>query len=175
MNDDRRQDSKEQLAAPARLTTALRELHAGRVTVPPSVDEAILRAGREQLRAAAARESRPGVAAALVAMARAVRRWTEACQLNWRKPAPWAAAAAALVLAALLGRMALEPRAPAMAEDLNRDGQVDMLDAFTLALQVQHGASPGPRLDLNGDGMVDERDAEVLAARAVALEKARKS
>ena len=44
-----------------------------------------------------------------------------------------------------------------------------MLDAFTLALQVQHGAAPGPRLDLNGDGVVDERDAEVLAAHAVSL------
>jgi hypothetical protein len=63
-------------------------------------------------------------------------------------------------------------RAPAYArEDVNRDGRVDILDAFLLARQLQSGDNPGSSLDLNGDGVVDHRDAESIAAKAVKLEK----
>jgi hypothetical protein len=56
-------------------------------------------------------------------------------------------------------------------EDINRDGRVDILDAFALARQVRLRSGHEATLDFNGDGVVDERDAEWLAARAVVLEK----
>jgi hypothetical protein len=55
-------------------------------------------------------------------------------------------------------------------EDLNRDGQIDILDAFVLARQVKQGDSPDKRLDLNGDGVIDEKDVATIAAHAVKLE-----
>jgi hypothetical protein len=60
-------------------------------------------------------------------------------------------------------------------EDLNRDGRVDILDAFALSRQLRDGKASSTGLDLNGDGVVDERDAEVIAARAVRLEKGDRS
>jgi hypothetical protein len=60
-------------------------------------------------------------------------------------------------------------------EDINHDGQVDILDAFALARQLKAGATPNPQLDLNGDGVVDERDLAAVAARAVSLEKGGRS
>jgi hypothetical protein len=83
--------------------------------------------------------------------------------------------AAAVVLMAWLARPLLDrtsaPLAGQRVEDLNRDGRIDILDAFALARQVEHGEKPGRQLDLNGDGMIDRRDAELIAAHAVSLEK----
>ena len=60
-------------------------------------------------------------------------------------------------------------------EDLNRDGRVDILDAFQLARQLQSGNDPGAGSDLNSDGEVDRRDVEIIAAQAVRLEKGGRS
>jgi hypothetical protein len=59
-------------------------------------------------------------------------------------------------------------------EDLNRDGRVDILDAFQLARQTQAGANSAAT-DLNQDGVTDRRDAELIATHAVRLEKGGKS
>ena len=80
------------------------------------------------------------------------------------------AAVVTIVAAGTLVWLTIHPRTTAMAEDLNGDGQVDMLDAFALARELQQGQTPRPQLDLNGDGVVDERDVQVLANRAVSLE-----
>ena len=60
-------------------------------------------------------------------------------------------------------------------EDLNRDGRVDIIDAFQLARETQSGAKPTATIDLNNDGLIDRRDAELIATHAVKLEKGRKS
>src|SRR5262249_30206563 len=56
-------------------------------------------------------------------------------------------------------------------EDLNRDGKVDILDAFILARKLQGAPVSDRTLDLNGDGLVNQRDVEIIAVHAVSLEK----
>ncbi len=52
--------------------------------------------------------------------------------------------------------------------DLNRDGNVDVLDALILAKAVDAGDSP---LDLTGDGATSAADVEALARRIVMLRR----
>jgi len=67
-------------------------------------------------------------------------------------------------------------QAPAFArEDINRDGTVDILDAFALARQLKTRTISNPTLDLNRDGIVDERDMQIIAAEAVKLAKGGRS
>jgi hypothetical protein len=139
------------LQAPPKLAEALRQLPWENVFVPPTVDEAVLRAARRHLAAPA----RP--------------RW------NWFRLMRWAAATASLVALTLVAMHYLGPQpgvppAPALArEDLNHDGRVDILDAFALARQLKAGGKVALSLDINGDGLVDERDVAALAAQAVRL------
>ncbi|MDX1565165.1 MAG: dockerin type I domain-containing protein [Phycisphaeraceae bacterium] len=90
----------------------------------------------------------------------------------------WAAAAAAVAATGvglatwLLVNRTGPPPAPAVAaagiEDLDRNGRIDMLDAFALARRLESAPEPTAP-DLNGDGRVDRLDLDVLAARAVRL------
>ena len=59
--------------------------------------------------------------------------------------------------------------------DLDRDGRVDILDAFAVARQLKQGGTRNLQLDVNGDGVVDERDVAAIAARAVKLEQGGRS
>lgn len=54
-------------------------------------------------------------------------------------------------------------------EDFDRNGRVDILDAFGLARRLEGAAAPGPEWDLNGDGVVDRRDVDVMAMAAVRI------
>jgi hypothetical protein len=87
----------------------------------------------------------------------------------------WLAAAAAIALGAWLGSLWLPSNrsAPVAREDVNRDGRVDVLDAFVLALRLQQGSIADRLFDINGDGIVDQRDIDAIAAKAVKLEKGR--
>src|SRR5262245_2313029 len=139
---------------PPKLVAALKELPERRVFVPPTVDEAVLSAARRQL----APQPRPG--------------------FGWlRSPLTWPAfAAACLALIGLIYFFAKPGHGtPDLTrEDLNRDGQVDILDAFQLARELRAGQKPTGR-DLNGDGVVDQRDAARIATHAVKLEKGGRS
>jgi hypothetical protein len=75
-----------------------------------------------------------------------------------------------VIVAGALVWLQVHSRSSGLVEDLNRDGVVDMLDAFALARQLEPGQAPRPQLDFNGDGRVDERDVQALAAQAVSLE-----
>jgi hypothetical protein len=93
--------------------------------------------------------------------------------------APWIAAAAGIAVVVAAGslwrfraaepaRSAAKALEPARAEDVNRDGRVDVLDAFALARALEAGG--GRReWDLNRDGAVDDRDVDAVALAAVAL------
>ena len=98
---------------------------------------------------------------------------------SWPGVVKWAAAAATVVLLLVtLPQLLRKPAAPSgvgLAGDLNRNGQVDILDAFALARQLKAGTHPGANWDVNGDGVVDERDVAALAARAVSLGKGGRS
>lgn len=140
--------------APARLVAALKEPPPRRVFVPPSVDDAVLAAARRHL----PKPLRLGFGV--------LRSW-----LFW--PATATVCLALIGFGMFLARQTGRP--PEFArEDINRDGQVDILDAFALARAVRGGDQPSS-LDLNGDGTVDGRDAEQIAAQAVKLEKGGRS
>jgi hypothetical protein len=98
---------------------------------------------------------------------------------RFARSAPWAAAAAAVVLVAAAGalwRVGLGSPAPAAeaparigrADDVNRDGRVDVLDAFALARAVDAGDRRS-EWDVNRDGAVDEGDVDAVAMAAVSL------
>jgi hypothetical protein len=79
------------------------------------------------------------------------------------------AAAAAVVIVALNLRPG-KPTAPAVAGDVDRNGSVNILDAFALAKRI-HGP---PRAvsaweDVNRDGVLDQRDVDQVAQQAVRL------
>src|SRR6266853_6221835 len=142
---------EESLQAPEKLVDALSQLQKERIFVPPTVDKAVLQEAREHLR----RLGRP--------------------QSAWKPWLSWAAMAACLALAVWLGERFSSPtRArPFAREDINRDGRVDVLDAFALARRIDTGGALDPRWDINGDGRVDRADVNAIAARAVSLVQAK--
>ena len=173
MNDRKPNDPNPD--APEQFRAALARTQSRRVVVPPTLDEAVMRAAREHLKSASNKapdRPRPAVAAHSL--------WEELCAgiaalRGGRHLAAFAAVMVTMVAAGSLVWLTVHPRAAARLEDLNGDGQVDMLDAFALAREIQQGQTPHSQLDLNGDGVVDERDVQVLAARAVRLEKGERS
>jgi hypothetical protein len=103
---------------------------------------------------------------ALAAAAARRPRWSP-----WMRPVvqrPWlaATAAAALVLATLF---VTRTRGPLAREDFDRNGRVDVLDAFRLARALERGEPVPPAFDLDGDGVIDRRDVDLVAARAVRI------
>src|SRR5437867_10626046 len=75
------EDFDESLEAPAKLVTALRELPQERIFVPPTLDEAVLRAARNHLEG------------------------EDEKQFNWFRLMPWAVAVAMLALLLMLGQL----------------------------------------------------------------------
>ena len=140
-------DRDEALEAPAKLVSVLRQLPSEKIFVPPTIDEAVLRAARTHFSPA------------------------RTPMFNWLRFAPWAASAMAVLLVAFLILQFPKPGAEMLRGDLNGDGKVDILDAFALARKVEAGAATEASVDLNGDGKVDQQDVAVLAAQAVVLEK----
>jgi hypothetical protein len=129
------------------LSEDLKALFAPPRVIPRRVDDAILAAAREHL-AGRARSRR------MVHFPR------------------WLAAAAVVVLAAVLSSLWFSNRRlpEVTREDINRDGRVDVLDAFTLARRLQQGAATARSFDINGDGVVDQRDIDAITTRAVKLD-----
>lgn len=142
------QDEPDEPKLPARLSEDLKALYAPPQVIPRRVDDAILTPAREHL-AGLSRSRR------IVHFPR------------------WLAAAAVVALAAVLGSQWFSNRRPpeVAREDINRDGQVDVLDAFALARRLQQGAVTDRLFDINSDGVVDQRDIDAIATRAVKLDR----
>ena len=170
--------------APAKLVTDLKDLHKEHIFVPPKVDQSILNAAREHLEKTSREPAEQETAG---------QPWIP----QW---APWAAAAASLMLLLFLtlpGEKHTPPSALAKAlvsaeevalkqkpsspatmisrKDINKDGQVDILDAFTLASRIKAGAAIEENWDINGDGQVNQADVEEISAFAVKLDPEDKS
>lgn len=64
-------------------------------------------------------------------------------------------------------------QAPPVAgiHDIDRNGRVDILDAFALAKYVEHGGEYEARFDFNADGMLNRADIDAAAQSAVALNR----
>jgi hypothetical protein len=149
---------------PPRLAAAFGRLRTPPVFVPPAVDAAVLRAARAHFEAHL-RNARPvaGPLASLLISWRA--RWL-------RAPALALGALAVLTLVAVTGlRILMTRSAPQPTKaDIDRNGRVDIIDAFALSRLLAAGTPPRPAWDVNGDGTVDERDVAAVAAQAVRLD-----
>jgi hypothetical protein len=55
----------------------------------------------------------------------------------------------------------------AQAADVNRDGRVDILDAYVVARHIARHEPLDPAWDINGDGVVDQKDVDLIAHLAV--------
>jgi hypothetical protein len=164
-----------ELEAPPKLVAALKQLPTEKVFVPPTVDEAVMKAARQHFLQPEKKRNR------------------------WFRLMPWTVATAGFAAAVLVAypyakeflgfgasaktvhrgmkntdESGVQLQSHGLAfvrEDVNHDGKVDILDAFTLAKKLQGRPFSDPGLDINRDGVVDHRDVEVIAARAVSLEK----
>jgi hypothetical protein len=147
MNESSQPDSEQNIEAPAKLVTALKESSRREIFVPPYVDRAVLDAARAHFNRS--KKTSAG----------GFRRWLL-----------WPALVTSCAIVVLVIRT-LTTSTQFAREDLNRDGKVDILDSFALARELKSGRSLPKSLDVNGDGIVDERDVTSVAARAVALGK----
>jgi hypothetical protein len=151
MNTEHQQPDDESLQAPPALVAALKQLPPAKVPVPPALDETIFRAAKEHL------EDRRRVVS-----------------LPFVRRSPWLAIAASLMILGtalyLFNRPAtVTPLVIKFArEDINQDGQVDILDALALSLKLEEGRVSADK-DLNGDGVIDAKDAEAIAQKSVQL------
>jgi hypothetical protein len=143
MNDDEQN---------SRLENALKGLARDRIFVPPTTDEKMVEAIREQFQKTSetavlrdAPKSRP----------------SRRQQKYWQK---WMPLAASIAIAGCILYFSRPLPDPA---DINRDGSVNVIDALILAEQMRAG---GGR-DVNGDDTVSEADATEIAVRAVDLER----
>jgi len=55
--------------------------------------------------------------------------------------------------------------------DIDRNGRVDILDAFKLAKHIESAGPAETEWDFNGDGLIDRSDIDVVALAAVRLDK----
>lgn len=145
---------------PERLKTDLARLYEVELTVPTELDERILTMARERL-------TRPQPVRRRVLPMR-ILRWA----------LPTSAAAAAVLLLVWTGSLPIpyrsesETAVPAARQDIDRNGRVDILDAFALARHIETSRTSGePELqgDVNRDGIVDELDVNTIAMAAVSL------
>jgi hypothetical protein len=84
-----------------------------------------------------------------------------------RSGAPLAVAAALLLgLSALWVGIGTRKPVPG---DVDRNGRVDIVDAYALAVRLRSGQKVELIYDVNGDGKVDERDVEEIARRSVSI------
>lgn len=170
MNNDNEHRNEEPIA-PAPLIAALHRLQKKRVVVPASVDDAILSQARQHLRPSPKARYHGG----WIKLCGCIRSLVTISRFHWLKLAPLAAAATALILLVWLVPKSTFRQTVPDIEDVNHDGQVDILDAFALARQLQQGEQPRPQLDLNGDGVIDEQDVLLIADHAVSLDRRRHS
>ncbi len=59
----------------------------------------------------------------------------------------------------------------AQAVDIDRNGRVDILDAFKLARHIESADRTDKKWDINEDGVVNRKDVDLVALAAVRLDK----
>lgn len=145
-----------------RFSEDLGELFTPARDVPTNIDRAVVEAARTRL----------------------VRRQPRLRWVRWTVPT--AAAAAVIVGAYVLfvtggtaDRQCQNSKFPPKAgvlvstvqADIDRNGRVDILDAFKLARHIESGHAADSTWDTNGDGLVNREDVDRVAFAAVRLDK----
>ena len=152
-------DEELDLGVSAKLSAELKSFFDPPMPVPSEVDRAVLdRAHKHFVRPAAAEGGRR------------MFRWAGL----WR-----VAAAAAVVILAFSLDLTKQPEPAkdqpeltrAQPTDIDKNGRVDILDAFKLARQIESAGSTERSWDINGDGLVDLNDVDMVAFAAVRLDK----
>lgn len=138
---------------PRRLAEDLARLDDVPFPVPPAADEAIATLAWQECESIKAR--------------RRVRRWGQIAAIA---TAVFLAIAARSLWDAAKTRPHGVEAGPAAA-DVDRNGRVDMLDAFALERKIESGSRLDPRWDLNHDGNVDRADVDAIAVEAVRLSR----
>ncbi len=157
MNDPKRNDDDaQQSALPQGLADDLRALHRTSVLVPREVDQAVMAQARQRLGRKRVRISWAvaGAVAALIVIAIGISFHTKTNQPMVTR------------------NRELPERTPDFArEDIDRNGKIDILDAFALARNVESSAETNATWDMTGDGVVDRQDIDHIAYAAVSLNK----
>ncbi len=145
------------------LSADLAKLTQSHIFAPPHVDTHILATAADHLQTI----QRPA-SSATSTDAHPIFSWKFSAAIS-------AAAAAAITILVLLSPFSnnISPQIPVaniqpLPEDINEDGSVDILDAFTLARQIRN-STQSLTADLNNDGSVDNADVELITQRAVSL------
>ena len=142
-----------------KLSSDLRALFESKQAVPPEIDRTIIHRVHQHF-------NREGT--------------TQTRQRRFRWVAFWkVAAAAAVIIFAFSLDLTQKPRpvtgppvlASFEATDIDLNGRVDILDAFTLARQIENTGHIESEWDINGDGRVDHSDVDTVALAAVRLDK----
>jgi hypothetical protein len=152
-------DENTDLEVSSKLTDDLQALFKPELSVPPEVDRAILDRASKHFTGRQFAQTRRRF------------RWVAL----WK-----VAAAAAVVIFAFSLDLHDKPErtdhysvnVKADAYDFDRDGQVNILDAFKLAKQIEQDGSAEANLDINGDGLVNSDDVDKIAFAAVSLNPA---
>ena len=147
-------DDESRLNLPEKLREDIKDLYQSSSPIPPEMDRAILD--------------------------RAHQHFTRTKQRRIRRIIPWKIAAAAAVIIFAISlfltrifELGGEHPLPAtyQATDIDHNGRVDILDAFTLARQIEQANPIKSEWDMNGDGQVDRSDVDMVALAAVRLDK----
>jgi len=163
MNEERRQfDNEPDLRISERFSEDLSRLFAPNRPVPPDIDRAVAEAARRHFvrperRLWWLRWTVPATAAAAIAIA---------C-LWWAQPGATPPGAQQRY-SSVVNDSGAEP---ATSTDIDGNGRVDILDAFTLARHIEARRPTEAMWDFNGDGLIDRRDVDTVALAAVRLNK----
>jgi hypothetical protein len=159
-------DNEPNLEGLKKLERAMRRLEKERVFVPGTVDEEMLGAVRQHFARVESPETESTKQADVFVRFDTGKRFKGRRVRRWQR---WLPLAASIAIAAMtlhfarMGRTALG--------DVNRDGVVDVVDAFALAERVASGERVLRGWDVNRDGRVDAGDSNEIMARIVDLER----
>ena len=150
-------DEDMDLRIPSKLSADLNALFEPQVGIPPEVDRAVMDRAHKHLSPLQSDKRR-----------RLRIHW------GWR-----IAAAAAVIILAFSLDLTKQPErtterltlSKTQAVDIDRNGRVDILDAFKLARHIESAGQIEAGWDLNGDGLIDRNDVDVVAFAAVRLDK----
>ena len=156
--NDRNIPEESQSGIPDRLAEDVKALFEPRLSVPPEIDRAVLDGASRHFTGRNFGKTRR----------------------RFRWVALWKVAAAAAVVIFAFSLNLTDKPGPAVHDsavaetgpaDFDRNGRVDILDAFKLARRIETAGSSAADLDINGDGMTNHDDVDAVALAAVSLNR----
>lgn len=147
----------EDLRISSKLSADLNALFEPQAGIPPEVDRAVMDKAHKHL-----------------APLQSVKRKRLRIHWGWR-----VAAAAAVIILAFSLDLTRQPDPASdsysisqiQAIDIDKNGRVDILDAFKLAKHIESASPTETEWDFNGDGQIDHSDVDMVAFAAVRLDK----